>query len=156
MTDLNLVTNDDESELQSQLKKLLRNFFDGQMKLMDNEDFMDAFTNGDFEKLIGLAGDETTTKYAERFIPIFTADKEKAVKQAEEITADIEFKAGVDHATMSGEYVTKSDLEKAVLDGRIEEVHKICGNPKKGEVGYTLKMSRLAELQNQRKAMDNE
>ena len=44
---------------------------------------------------------------------------EEAIEATEKITADIEFKAGINYATMSGDYVHRDEVAK-----RIEEVIK--------------------------------
>lgn len=52
---------------------------------------------------------------------VHAKELEKAVQAAEEITADIEFKAGINHVTMSGEWVQKDELEKAIRAATLKQ-----------------------------------
>jgi len=42
---------------------------------------------------------------------ILKSESDKMIEAAEERTADIEFKSGINSVTMSGEYILKSDVE---------------------------------------------
>lgn len=114
-----------------------------------------------FETLYPETEDERGNPKIAAIMQLITADREKAIKQAEEITADIEFKAGINYATMSGEYVTKNDLEKAVLDGQIKILNKIEDEQEtysddfRSDQAVSVKEIRreVTELQNQRKAL---
>lgn len=66
-----------------------------------------------------------TDEAADNLVSFINAHTQKAVETAEAVTADIEFKAGINYATMSGEYVTKAELEKAVTEARIDELEML-------------------------------
>lgn len=48
------------------------------------------------------------------YIP--NSEVEKQIEAAEKLTADIEFKAGINHATMSGEWVSRAEVKKLVSE----------------------------------------